>query len=323
MPTCKRGSGRSKPAQDPDSKAIRNSPMIGKGNGNEMDANTIRIQNLCEYIRNNCGDGNSITLASLRAQVGWSAFHLQRRFKSAVGVTPRQYAEACRLESFRKHLRENGDVTTAIYDAGFGSSSRIYERVDARLGMTPGKYRARGEALEITYVATESVLGLMMLGATDRGLCFLQFGNSREELLNQLQHEFSRADLRAAPEPLPEQFRLWMNALEEHLRGSRPTLDLPLDIRATAFQHKVWSYLQSVPYGETQTYSDVAVAIGQPTAARAVARACASNRVALLIPCHRVIRGTGALGGYRWGLHRKQELIERERTARASTMCLG
>ncbi len=282
-----------------------------------MDANITRIRDLCDYIRGNCGDGASVTLASLSARAGWSSFHLQRQFKSAVGVTPRQYAEACRLETFKKQLRDDRPVTTAIYNAGFGSSSRVYERIDTRLGMTPGKYRACGDAIEISYVIAESILGPMMIGATDRGLCFLQFGDSPEELFRLLKHEFARAVLRPTPEPFSEQFQLWMKALYEHLRGERPCLNLPLDVRATAFQHKVWSYLQSVPYGETRTYSEVASAIGQPSAVRAVARACASNRIAVLIPCHRVIRGTGELGGYRWGLPRKQAILEHERAGNA------
>jgi AraC family transcriptional regulator of adaptative response/methylated-DNA-[protein]-cysteine methyltransferase len=180
--------------------------------------------------------------------------------------------------------------------------------------MTPNQYRQGGRDIVITHVTVDSPLGPMMVGATDRGLCFLQFGDSGEELLRALEREYPAARHEAMREPYPEEFQKWMTALSRHLAGAEPHLDLPLDIRATAFQMRVWNYLQSIPYGEVQSYGEVAAAIGQPSASRAVARACGSNTVALLIPCHRVIRGTGELGGYRWGLARKRTLIDRERS---------
>jgi AraC family transcriptional regulator of adaptative response/methylated-DNA-[protein]-cysteine methyltransferase len=203
-----------------------------------------------------------------------------------------------------------------VYEAGYGSSSRVYEKADTHLGMTPSQYRRGGHGVAITYVVADSPVGLMMIGATDRGLCSIQFGDSGEELLAALRKEFPAAAIEPMGTPHAPEFEKWIDALRNHLEGARPRLDLPLDIRATAFQMRVWNYLQSIPYGEVQSYGEVAAAIGKPSAIRAVARACATNRVAIAIPCHRVIRGTGELGGYRWGLARKRALIDRERSLR-------
>jgi AraC family transcriptional regulator of adaptative response/methylated-DNA-[protein]-cysteine methyltransferase len=242
-----------------------------------------------------------------------------RSFQRIMGLTPTEYAEAIKVRRLKGALRESADVTAAIYDAGFGSPSRVYERADTRLGMTPMQYRKGGQGVAITYATVETAFGLLMLGATDRGLCFLQFGESEPELSAALRREYPAAQIAPMSEPRPAEFDRWIAALNEHLAGDRPRLDLPLDIRATAFQMKVWNYLQSIPYGGVQSYSEVAAAIGRPTAVRAVARACASNTVALAIPCHRVIRGTGELGGYRWGLARKRALLDQERSV-ASTV---
>jgi AraC family transcriptional regulator of adaptative response/methylated-DNA-[protein]-cysteine methyltransferase len=304
-----------------------------------------RIRGVCDYIRSHPDD--QLQLADLADRASLSRFHFQRSFKAVVGLTPRQFVEASRLEKLKGQLRatqgqpacfrdSNGpavnptsarkqvgcpaarpSVTDAIYDAGFGSSSRVYERVDTRLGMTPAQYRGGGKDVAITYVSADSALGRMMIGATDRGLCFVQFAGRDEDLLALLRAEYPAARLEPMREPHPQPFESWMTALRGHLAGQQPRLDLPLDLRATAFQMKVWRYLQSIPYGSVQSYSEVAAAVGQPQAARAVARACASNRVALVIPCHRVIRGTGELGGYRWGLDRKRALIDQERVGQA------
>jgi AraC family transcriptional regulator of adaptative response/methylated-DNA-[protein]-cysteine methyltransferase len=231
----------------------------------------------------------------------------------AVGLTPRQYAEAHRFRKLKQSLRNAGDVTEAVYEAGFGSSSRVYERADRRLGMTPNQYRRGGHGVAITYATVESRFGLMMLGATDRGICFLQFGDSQDGLLGALRGEYPGASLEPMPEPRPPEFGGWMEALERYLRGLQPYVELPLDIQATAFQMQVWDYLRAIPSGGVRSYSQVAAGIGKPRASRAVARACGANRVALLIPCHRVIRGTGKLGGYRWGIERKRALLESER----------
>lgn len=277
----------------------------------QRDLMAARVRDLCRHIERS--PDAAPDLAELAALAGMSRFHVQRTFKAVVGVTPKEYAEARRLRRLKGALRESSDVTAAVYDAGFGSSSRVYERADTRLGMTPMQYRRGGQGVAITYAAVESAFGLLAIGATDRGICFVQFGDSEEELSAALRREYPAAQIAPMVVPHPPEFERWIAALNEHLAGNRPRLDLPLDIRATAFQMRVWNYLQSIPYGAVQSYGEVAAAIGKPAAVRAVARACASNTVALAIPCHRVIRGTGELGGYRWGLARKRALLDAER----------
>jgi len=281
----------------------------------QSDPAAARIHELCRYLEANPDQPHD--LAGLADRVGLSPFHFQRTFKAAVGLTPKQYLEACRMRKLKESLRTSQDVAEAVYDAGFGSSSRVYERADTRLGMTPNQYRKGGRDVAITWAASQSPVGLMMIGATDRGLCFLEFGESEEGLLAELRKEYPEATITPMATPHPPEFEKWIQALSRHLNGSQPRLELPLDIRATAFQMRVWNYLQSIPYGEVESYGEVAAAIGQPAATRAVARACATNPVAIAIPCHRVIRGTGELGGYRWGIARKRALIDRERAHRA------
>ncbi len=281
-----------------------------------MDSTIIRIRRLCEYIRSNSATGESLALQELARQAGLSPFHLQRRFKSIVGVSPKEYVDACRVESLKGQLRNGESVTAAIYEAGFSSTSRIYSQAATRLGMTPGEYRAGGKNVSISYVAVHSPLGLMMIGATERGLCSVQFGDSHHQLFENLRKEYPSARLEETQAPYPEQLDLWMESISRYLRREQMRLDLPVDVRATAFQLKIWRYLQSIPYGEVQSYSEVANATGNAKASRAVARACASNPVAIVIPCHRVIRGNGELGGYRWGLERKRVLIDAERAGR-------
>lgn len=280
-----------------------------------LESGAESIRELCRHIEAHCDE--RLDLAELAARSGWSRFHLQRTFKAAVGVTPKEYVEACRLKKLKSGLKHAKDVTEAVYEAGFGSSSRVYERADTRLGMTPNQYRRGGRGVAITYATAESPVGPMMIGATDRGICFVQFGEGEEALLAALRKEYPAADAAPMRAPQDPAFGKWIEALTRHLEGTQPKLALPLDIRATAFQMRVWNYLQSIPYGEVQSYGEVAAGIGQPTATRAVARACASNPVAIVIPCHRVIRGTGELGGYRWGLGRKRALLDRERAKRA------
>jgi AraC family transcriptional regulator of adaptative response/methylated-DNA-[protein]-cysteine methyltransferase len=282
-----------------------------------------RFQELCDYIQAHAADGDGLTLEQLSARSGLSPFHLQRSFKAAVGVTPKEYVEGCRLAALKEKLRSGHTVTDAIYEAGFGSSSRVYERVDTRLGMIPSEYRAGGKGVRISYVTVESPLGRMMVGATDRGLCFIQFAESEPELLAQLRKEYPAAELQPMQQPWSQQFRLWMRSLDRHLQGAEPGLDLPVEVRATAFQLKVWKFLQTIPYGSVHSYAEVAAAIGQPGATRAVASACARNTVAIVIPCHRVIRGDGTLGGYRWGLARKRTLIDQERAASSKAVTAG
>jgi len=271
------------------------------------------VARLCRHIEANCTE--PLPLHELNKISGLSAFHMQRSFKAATGVTPRQYQQACRMRILRQQLRGDQSVTSAIFEAGFGSLSRVYERSDSELGMTPSQYRDGGLGLSVTWATMKTSLGLMLLAATDRGLCFLQFGDSERALIAALRNDFPNAVLTPLAQPYPQLFHDWMDAVEAHLSGAATALALPLDIRATAFQCLVWNYLRTIPYGATQSYQEVARALDRPSAARAVARACASNRVALLIPCHRVLRGDGELGGYRWGIERKQALLARERSA--------
>jgi AraC family transcriptional regulator of adaptative response/methylated-DNA-[protein]-cysteine methyltransferase len=291
---------------------LRCRPLAATGE----DANTGTIRDLCRFLEDHCDA--SLRLEDLGRRAGLSPFHLQRSFKAIVGVTPRQYQEACRLRKLKGELRSGGQVTGAIFEAGYGSISRVYEKAGAQLGMTPLQYRRSGKGVTISYAGVESPLGPMMIGATDRGLCFVQFGARIEDLEVALRREYPAAAIEPLLAPYPHQFELWMGALFGHLEGQQVRLELPVDVRATAFQMKVWRYLQTIPYGEVQSYGEVAAGIGQPSASRAVASACASNRVAIVIPCHRVIRGTGELGGYRWGVERKRVLIDQERAARAA-----
>jgi AraC family transcriptional regulator, regulatory protein of adaptative response / methylated-DNA-[protein]-cysteine methyltransferase len=269
-----------------------------------------RVRELCRFIDEH--SDRQITLADLAARAGLSRFYLQRMFKAETGVSPKQYLDAVRMQRLKQGLKSAKDVTEAVYEAGFGSSSRVYERADTRLGMTPKEYRQGGRGVEITWAAVDSPLGVMTIGATDRGICFLQFGDSRAELEEELRREYPAARVEAMAEPYSAAFHAWIDGLMRYLRtGEAPRA--PQDVRGTAFQMKVWNYLQGIPRGQVQSYGEVAAGIGEPKAVRAVARACASNRVAILIPCHRVIRGNGELGGYRWGLGRKRALLELER----------
>jgi AraC family transcriptional regulator of adaptative response/methylated-DNA-[protein]-cysteine methyltransferase len=254
------------------------------------------------------------SLETLSTMAGLSAGHFQRRFKAAIGVSPKQYLIACRMGQFKQALRQGDPVTDALYAAGFGASSRLYSQLDNRLGMTPKQYRRGGKGLAISYASARSSLGMLLMAATDRGLCFLQFGQSDEALLKGLHGEYPQASLSPMSGTESEAlFQQWIEALEAHLRGERLPLNLPLDIQGTAFQSKVWDYLQKIPYGQVQSYTEVAIGIGQPKAARAVASACAANHLAIVVPCHRVIRGSGELGGYRWGLAVKRALLDQEK----------
>lgn len=269
-----------------------------------------RIEALCRYIESHSDE--PLPLKKLANHCGLSPFHLQRRFKAVVGVSPREYHEACRLKSLKSGLKGKTSVTTAIYDAGFNSSSRVYGRAGDRLGMTPRQYGRRAQGMQISYAASRTPLGWIMIGATDRGICFIQIADTKDGLLPLLQSEFPRAELSEMDKAGRAQFDAWMEALNGYVAGERRKIDLPLDIRGTAFQMKVWKYLQRIPRGETQSYAEVAKGLGQPGGARAIASACAANRIAIAIPCHRVIRGTGGLSGYKWGVQRKRILLDAE-----------
>jgi AraC family transcriptional regulator of adaptative response/methylated-DNA-[protein]-cysteine methyltransferase len=276
-----------------------------------------RIREICRYIEAHSDE--PLPLERLAAKAGMSKFHFARRFKALVGVTVKQFAAGMRLHTFKTTLKRGAPIDSALYDAGYGSPSRVYEHVATNLGMTPAQYRAAGNGVAITYTTLETPVGLMMIGATDRGVCFAQFGDGEDELLARLRSEYRDADVAPMERPHHPEFAAWVDAIARHPAGSQPDLQLPLDIRATAFQLRVWKYLQSIPYGHVQSYGEVASGIGSPKAARAVANVCARNAVAIVIPCHRVIRESGALAGYRWGVERKRMLLDRERTTAGKT----
>ncbi len=252
-----------------------------------------------------------VTLAALGKSFGMSPWHLQRTFKSLIGITPRQYADACRLDRFKVQLRDGQSITGALYEAGYGSSSRLYERTTSQLGMTPSRYKRGGEGKSIRYTIISSVLGRLLVGATDDGVCAVSVGENDQFLEALLREEYHAASIVRDDEALA----LWANEIVRRSTGAAPHLDLPIDVRATAFQRRVWETLQSIPSGETRTYRDVSRELGDPNGARAVAGACAANPVAIVVPCHRVVRGDGGLGGYRWGLERKTRLLTAEREA--------
>jgi AraC family transcriptional regulator of adaptative response/methylated-DNA-[protein]-cysteine methyltransferase len=267
------------------------------------------VKAICRFIEQHLDE--PLTLGRLAEEFHQSPFRLQRRFKAVLGITPREYADSCRLKTLKHRLQSGESVTRAMYDAGYGSSSRLYERTASQLGMTPDKYRRGAIAATIRYTCADSPLGRMLVAATEKGICAIQFGRSDGELIEGLKREFPFAVRKHDDGGLES----WVDALLRHLRGKDLNSSLPLDIRATAFQRRVWTYLQSIPFGETKSYSDVAKAIGNPRACRAVARACATNPVAVAIPCHRVVREDGSMGGYRWGLERKKALLRMERGA--------
>jgi AraC family transcriptional regulator of adaptative response/methylated-DNA-[protein]-cysteine methyltransferase len=270
-----------------------------------------KVRRVCVYLAH---AEDRVSLATLAARVGGSPYHLQRSFKRLVGVSPREYADACRLQHVKERLRAHAQVTRAVVDAGYGSSSRFYERAAPKLAMAPSTYRRGGGGVRIRYTIVDSVLGRLLVAATDRGVCAVSMGSTDGELERALATEFPAATLVADPMALAT----WTSAILDHLAGRRPHADLPLDVQATAFQWQVWTALAAIPCGETRSYRDVASAIGRPTAARAVARACATNPVALIVPCHRVVPAGGGLGGYRWGIERKKALLENEQRAGAA-----
>ena len=281
---------------------LRCKPKSFSGNAESNGAKAI-----CRFIEQHLDE--PLTLERLGKEFRQSPFHLQRRFKAVLGITPREYADSCRLRMLKRNLQAGESVTRAMYDAGYGSSSRLYERTASQLGMTPDKYRRGAIAAAIRYTCADSPLGRMLIAATERGICAIQFARSDGELIEGLKREFPFATRKSDQAGLQS----WVDSLLKHMRGKALDSSLPLDIRATAFQRRVWTYLQSIPFGATRSYSQVAQAIGQPSACRAVARSCATNPVAVAIPCHRVVREDGSMGGYRWGIERKKALLEMER----------
>ena len=263
-------------------------------------------EQVCRYIDDH--PDAPLTLAALGAAVGLSPAHLQRSFKRAMGISPRQYAAARRVEGLKAQLRDGQDVTGALYEVGYGSSSRLYEHANARLGMTPAAYRRRGAEMEIDFTIVDGPLGRMLIAATARGVCAVSLGDDDATLEQALRDEYPAAQITRDDAAL----RPWVEPVLARINGPGPHPDLPLDVQASAFQQRVWGELRAIPWGSTRSYSEVAQALGQPTATRAVARACATNPVAVVNPCHRVVAAGGALSGYRWGVERKRALLERE-----------
>ena len=269
------------------------------------------VRAICRYIEQHIED--RLTLGLLGKEFRLSPFHLQRTFKAVLGVSPKAYIDACRLRQVKQNLQAGHSVTTSLYAAGYGSSSRLYERTATQLGMTPEKYRRGAMAAVVRYTTASSPLGRMLIAATDKGICAIQFADSDAELQQGLMREFPFAVRKRDDEAMAQ----WRLSLGRLIQGEETNPSLPLDIRATAFQRKVWEHLQRIPRGETRSYSAVAKKIGMPKATRAVARACATNPVAVAIPCHRVVREDGEPGGYRWGIERKEQLLAMEKEAGA------
>jgi AraC family transcriptional regulator of adaptative response/methylated-DNA-[protein]-cysteine methyltransferase len=246
----------------------------------------------------------------LASQVHSSPAQVRRAFQRVTGISPKDFEQAFRLARFKKMLRDGNSVTEALYACGYGSSSRLYEKTNAQLGMTPASYRKGGEGMQIGYTVANTSLGKVLVAGTERGVSAVYLGENEKALADALRKEYPRAEILRA-----EGNNSWLQEIVNRVEGYAPSLDLPLDVQATAFQRRVWQELQKIPRGATRTYTQVAKSLGQPHSVRAVARACATNPVSIVVPCHRVIRKDGALAGYRWGLSRKEKLLQRETEA--------
>ncbi|WP_370258895.1 bifunctional transcriptional activator/DNA repair enzyme AdaA [Marinobacter nauticus] len=278
-------------------------------------ARVARLVRVAQHIEMHADE--ALTLSSLAKVAALSPSRLQKQFKAAFGVSPKAYQDAVRMRRFKQSLKDGSKVTDAIFASGFGSVSRVYGEANRSIGMPPRAYRAGGAGEVIVYAGRTTALGLMMMAATERGVCFVEFGDDEASLVGRLRSEFPEAELNASPARNAPELDAWMEALDQHISAGAPRPDLPLDMRGTAFQVKVWQFLLSIREGDVLSYSEVAAKIDKPRAVRAVASACGKNRIGVLIPCHRVLRGDGGLGGYRWGLERKQALLDAERMRRS------
>lgn len=272
---------------------------------------TSRLVALANYIEAHADE--RLTLARLAKIAELSPSRLQRIFKEAFGISPKVYQDAVRMRGFKQSLKGGDGVTEAIFASGFGSVSRVYGEATRNMGMNPKAYRAGGKGEHIAYACCRTVFGLVVMAATDKGVCFVEFGDDEASLVIKLQEEFPHAELQRSLAEKTTQLGAWVEALDLHISKGAPRPDLPLDMRGTAFQMKVWQFLLRIPEGNVLSYSELAAQIDKPSAVRAVASACGKNRIGVLIPCHRVLRGDGSLGGYRWGLARKQALLDAER----------
>jgi AraC family transcriptional regulator, regulatory protein of adaptative response / methylated-DNA-[protein]-cysteine methyltransferase len=256
-------------------------------------------------------EDEGVGFAALAARLETTPGTLRRAFLQVTGLRPRDLAAALRLARFKKMLREGKGIAEALYETGYGSTSRVYERSNAQLGMTPATYRKGGKNMKIGYAIAKSSLGKVLVGATERGVSAVYLGDADAKLVEELRKEYPKAEIAAGG----DSFERWVKEIVQRVEGNPPRLELPLDLQATAFQRRVWQELQRIPRGSTRTYTQVARALGSPKSVRAVARACATNPVSIVVPCHRVIREDGSLAGYRWGLSRKEQLLAQERAA--------
>jgi AraC family transcriptional regulator of adaptative response/methylated-DNA-[protein]-cysteine methyltransferase len=265
----------------------------------------------CELIEQAIEDQEwqDLRLAPLAEKLTLSPWQFQRQFKSSLGVSPREYITARKLEKFRGSVKDGDDIAGASFDAGFGSSSRLYEQAQTALGMTPASYKKGGVGLGITYTFADCKLGRLLVAVTDVGVCYIAIGDEDETMVLSLKHEYPKADAFFQDKDL---LSVAVADVVDYLNGQGPHPDLPIDVQSTAFQRRVWLELLAIPPGKTRSYAEMADKLDMPGGQRAVARACASNKVALVIPCHRVIRSDGAYGGYRWGLGRKRILLDWE-----------
>ena len=268
------------------------------------------VRRICHLIDEH--DEEPLTLETMSGETGVSAHHLQRTFKEVMGITPREYAESQRLKRFKGNVKKGSSITDAMYDAGYGSSRSLYEKSSAQLGMTPATYGRGGKGMRIIYTLASCSLGRVLVAATERGVCSVALGDSDSELIKALFAEYPNASIDSKDTLISPSLNLWLSKVLNQVNGHSTRIDLPLDIQATAFQLRVWEELRRIPFGSTRSYQEIAKAIGKPKAVRAVANACANNRAALVIPCHRVIREDQSLGGYRWGLKRKKRLLQQE-----------
>src|SRR6202795_555874 len=275
---------------------------------NEIAASAGLVARAAEYLSRSSEDG--VRLFELAGQLNSNAATLRRAFRQVTGLAPRELAEALRVKRFKTLLRAGKNITDALYETGYGSSSRVYERSNAQLGMTPATYRKGGKGMKLSYTIAKSPMGKVLVAATEKGVSAVYLGEAEQKLIGELREEYPQAQIA----PAKESYQRWVSEIVRQIEGKPSSLELPLDVQGTAFQRRVWQELQRIPRGTTRTYTQVAQALGQPTAVRAVARACATNPVSIVVPCHRVIRGDGNLAGYRWGLSRKQQLLAAERS---------
>ena len=272
----------------------------------EADPKVKTAIQVCELLEKE----ENTSLENLGRKLEMSPYHLQRTFKHVFGVSPKKYMENMRIEKFKNELKDGRGVTDAMYESGFGSSSRLYENASKKLGMTPNTYKKGGEGMKIDWAITDCELGRLLVARTEKGVCGVKFGDDDSDLIEDLKAEYSKAEIAENKGNLKK----FIRAILDYLEGKKPDLDLPVDVQATAFQMQVWEALREIPYGETLSYGEVAEKIGNKKAVRAVASACAKNRVALVIPCHRVIGTSGKMSGYRWGIERKKKLLESEQS---------